>query len=35
VICEGRIAGITDRADVDIVRLGLLMAGAQSQAAAA
>ena len=27
VICEGRIVGITDRADVDIVRLVLLMAG--------
>jgi ABC-type uncharacterized transport system ATPase subunit len=27
VIAEGRIVGITDRADVDVVRLGLLMAG--------
>ncbi len=27
MISEGRIVGITDRADVDIVRLGLLMAG--------
>ena len=27
VISEGRIVGITDRADVDIVELGLLMAG--------
>ena len=27
VISEGRIVGITDRADVDIVQLGLLMAG--------
>jgi simple sugar transport system ATP-binding protein len=27
VISEGRIVGITDRADVDIVKLGLLMAG--------
>src|SRR4029077_16651995 len=27
VIAEGRIVGITDRAEVDVVRLGLLMAG--------
>ena len=27
VISEGVIVGVTDRADVDIVRLGLLMAG--------
>lgn len=27
VISEGRIVGITDRADVDVVQLGLLMAG--------
>jgi simple sugar transport system ATP-binding protein len=27
VISEGRIVGITDRADVDVVKLGLLMAG--------
>jgi ABC-type uncharacterized transport system ATPase subunit len=27
VIAEGRIVGITERADVDVVRLGLLMAG--------
>jgi len=27
VISEGRIVGVTDRADIDIVKLGLLMAG--------
>jgi simple sugar transport system ATP-binding protein len=27
VISEGRIVGIADRGDIDIVRLGLLMAG--------
>ena len=32
VISQGRIVGITDRADVDIVRLGLLMAGSEGNA---
>jgi simple sugar transport system ATP-binding protein len=31
VISEGCIAGITDRADVDIVKLGLLMAGSEGR----
>jgi general nucleoside transport system ATP-binding protein len=36
VISEGRIVGITDRGDIDIVRLGLLMAGsAQGHAVSA
>jgi ABC-type uncharacterized transport system ATPase subunit len=35
VISQGRIVGITDRRDVDVVRLGLLMAGAQEPSAAA
>ena len=31
VISEGRIVGITERADVDVVRLGLLMAGSAQE----
>jgi simple sugar transport system ATP-binding protein len=31
VIAQGRIVGITDRADVDVVRLGLLMAGSHQE----
>jgi simple sugar transport system ATP-binding protein len=31
VISEGRIVGVTDRADVDVVRLGLLMAGSAQE----
>jgi simple sugar transport system ATP-binding protein len=31
VISEGRIVGITERADVDVVRLGLLMAGSTQE----
>jgi len=32
VIAQGRIVGITDRADVDVVRLGLMMAGSEGRA---
>jgi simple sugar transport system ATP-binding protein len=31
VIAQGRIVGITERADVDVVRLGLLMAGSAQE----
>jgi ABC-type uncharacterized transport system ATPase subunit len=35
VISEGRIVGVTDRADVDMVKLGLLMAGHHANISAA
>jgi simple sugar transport system ATP-binding protein len=35
VISQGRILGITDRRDVDVVRLGLLMAGSHPEQSAA
>jgi ABC-type uncharacterized transport system ATPase subunit len=35
VISEGRIVGVTDRADVDMVNLGLLMAGHHADIATA
>ena len=35
VLFEGRIAGVMDRADADVQRLGLMMAGAAGQAGAA